>query len=62
MPDTTQAPKIRIVLKTGQKPDPEPPMLRFLRWKLVPLPADLPAVEPDVHEEPGHGASSTRTP
>jgi len=35
-------------------------MLGFVRWNLVPLPAD--AFEPDVHEEPAEAGSSTSMP
>jgi hypothetical protein len=47
MPDTTDAPTIRAVLKAGQKPEPETPMLRLVRWKLVPIPAEVAVVEPE---------------
>jgi hypothetical protein len=49
MPEMIEVPKIRVVLTTGQKPDPEAPLLSFLRWKLSPISA--PAVAPNERED-----------
>lgn len=56
MPDRSK-PNICVVLKTGRNAEPDAPMLGFVRWRLVPLPA--PAVEADVREDE---ATSKRTP
>jgi hypothetical protein len=53
MPEEIEAPKIRIVLKAGQKPDPKPDPealpLHFMRWKPSLIPA--PSVAPDEQED-----------
>jgi hypothetical protein len=60
MSDTTEGskgPKIRVFLRTGQKPDPEAPMIGFVRWKLM-----MATVEPGVQEEAGQAEPVERTP
>jgi hypothetical protein len=53
-----QKPKIRISLKTDQKPERETRMLHFVRWKLVP--PETAVVEPE--EDPGPAGPLKRTP
>jgi hypothetical protein len=55
MADTIDAPEIRLLLRLDRDAAPQP--LRFLRWRLIPLGANLPAGEPDASEE-HHGLSS----
>lgn len=60
MPAKTAVPKITVTLRTDCV-EAEAPMLRFVRWKLVPLQAEV--VEPDVREDEGHDEpSKKRTP